>query len=246
MSEPVLVVDKVSHRFGERWVLEDISLEVHAGEIMAIMGSSGGGKSTLLKIMSGLLVPTEGDVRVAGISSKQNPEEVRQKLGLVFQSAALFDYLNVQDNVRFGLERQAGLARSEVQSRTEETLEEVGLSHALKLLPNELSGGMRKRVGLARALVMEPEVILYDEPTSGLDPVTAYAIDQLIVETRDARRVTSLVVSHDVSSVFRVADRVAFLDAGKLAYVGELAGFRDIRTGSIGDLVQKARAEAFL
>lgn len=246
MSEPLLVVENVSHKFTDRWVLEDISFQVMPGEIMAIMGSSGGGKSTLLKIMSGLLVPTQGDVKVAGISSKERPEEVRKLLGLVFQSAALFDYLNVENNVSFGLERVPKIAKSEVASRTAAALEEVGLSHATKLLPSELSGGMKKRVGLARALVMQPEIILYDEPTSGLDPVTAYSIDQLIVETRDTRKVTSIVVSHDVSSVFRVADTVAFLDAGKLAYVGDLDGFRTIEGGTIGDLVKKARSETFV
>ncbi|MCE9560316.1 MAG: ATP-binding cassette domain-containing protein [Armatimonadetes bacterium] len=243
---PLLSIKNVSHSFSDNQVLKDVNLEVEAGEIVAIMGSSGGGKSTLLKVISGLLVPTEGDVIVGDVSTVQDPEGVRSKLGLVFQSAALFDSMSVYENVAFGLTRKPGIRGNEVKDRVNETLAQVGLPESNDLMPAELSGGMRKRVGLARALVMEPEVLLYDEPTSGLDPITAYAIDSLIVETRDRLGVTSIVVSHDVSSVFRVADRIAFLEGGELTFVGSEEAFREIRTGAIHDLVAKARAEEFL
>lgn len=246
MAETSLLVDHVSHRFGENQVLNDINLDVARGEILAIMGSSGGGKSTLLRIISGLLVPTEGDVQVEGVSSVQQPDEARKHLGLVFQSAALFDYLNVFDNVAFGLSRIPGIRRTVVTDKVKEALASVGLPDAGKLMPAELSGGMRKRVGLARALVLEPRVLLYDEPTSGLDPVTAYAIDELIVETSRENQITSVVVSHDVSSVFRVADRIAFLASGQLTFVGDEAAFRASTDEMITELVGKSLAEQFL
>ncbi|MBL8047814.1 MAG: ATP-binding cassette domain-containing protein [Chthonomonas sp.] len=246
MSAPALLVDKVSHKFGDRWVLQNIQLEVADGEILAIMGSSGGGKSTLLKIITGLLRPTEGDVVVHGISSVRQPEEARRELGLVFQSAALFDYLNVFENVAFGLRRIRGMRASVLTDQVNEALASVGLPDAGKLMPDELSGGMKKRVGLARALVLGPKVLLYDEPTSGLDPVTAYAIDELIVETAREHKITSIVVSHDVSSVFRVADRIAFLAGGALTFVGNESEFRASNDAMIRELVDKAQAEEFV
>lgn len=238
----MLEVRNIRHQFGRQEVLHDISFEVGAGEILAIMGASGGGKTTLLKIISALLTPTSGDVILDGVSVVQTPKQAREKLGLVFQSAALFDYLNVRDNIAFGLERKAGVR--DIEARVAAVLDEVGLKGSEAKMPSELSGGMRKRVGLARALVMEPSILLYDEPTSGLDPVTAYAIDQLIVETRDRTGCTSVVVSHDVSSVFRVADKIAFLAAGDLTFFGTPGDFRQSRDAIIGELVQKARAEA--
>lgn len=242
----MLVVDHVSHWFGERQVLNDINLKVDGGQILAIMGASGGGKTTLLRCITGLLVPTDGDVIVDEVSVRQSPETVRQKLGIVFQSAALFDYLNVEQNVSFGVERQRKLKGKSLTEHVEQMLRLVGLQDSAHLMPSELSGGMKKRVGLARALAMEPSIVLYDEPTSGLDPVTAYAIDSLIVKMREELGITSIVVSHDLSSVFRVADQIAFLERGELSYYGDPAGFRKSNNDAIEDLVQKARAEEFL
>ncbi len=239
----MISVAGVSHSFDARPVLSDISFEVAAGEIAVIMGSSGGGKTTLLKCLSGLLRPDTGAITVAGVDVVHQPEEARTKMGLVFQYAALFDSLNVRDNILFGVRRQRKLKPKEEVEILEKHLTQVGLTGVEHLLPNELSGGMRKRVGLARALCMEPEVLLYDEPTSGLDPITAYSIDQLIVETRDTLGLTSVVVSHDVSSVFRVADRILFLDKGILAFNGTPDEFREVREGPIKELVEKARAE---
>jgi len=238
-------VQGVSHSFGPKAVLKDIDLEVGPGEILAIMGSSGGGKTTLLKCISGLLKPQSGHIEVAGIDAVSHPELARRKMGMVFQSAALFDYLSVADNVLFGVKRWSKLNHADQQALMEELLETVGLAGTEKLMPNELSGGMRKRVGIARALALRPEVMLYDEPTTGLDPVTVYTIDQLIVNVRERYKVTSIVVSHDVSSVFRTADRIAFLDKGELIFVGGVEDFQASREKAILELVQKSEARAF-
>lgn len=242
----MIEVSSLSHDFGSRRVLTDINLSVPQGEILVVMGTSGGGKTTLLKCISGLIRPTEGTITVDGVDVLNEPEQARTKLGLVFQYAALFDFLTVSDNILFGLRRRRRLSATEAQELVRQQLTEVGLGEIESLLPNELSGGMRKRVGLARALVMEPATLLYDEPTSGLDPVTAYSIDQLIVETRDRLHVTSVVVSHDVSSVFRVADRIAFLHQGELVFLGTPKEFRDSRNDAIREIVEKGRAEQFL
>jgi len=205
----MISIQGLSHRFGSKLVLDNISLTIHRGEIVAIMGSSGGGKTTLLRCLTGLLRPSEGSIEIDGVDALAEPEKVREKMGLVFQNAALFDSLNVFDNIVFGAKRKWRLKRVEQQRLVLQLLKEVGLEGSARLMPSELSGGMRKRVALARALAMKPDLLLYDEPTSGLDPVTAYSIDQLIVQLRDSAGMTSVVVSHDVSSVFRVADRIA-------------------------------------
>lgn len=236
----------VSHSYDGRPVLRDITFQVNEGEIVVIMGSSGGGKTTLLKCIAGLLRPTEGGITVDGVDVVRNPEQAHSHMGFVFQYAALFDSLTVRENVLFGLQRQRRLGRKEADEIVREHLEEVGLPDAGALIPSELSGGMRKRVGLARALALQPKVILYDEPTSGLDPVTAYAIDELIVETRDRHQTTSIVVSHDVTSVLRVADRIAFLEAGELVFWGEPKAFLEESHRSIRELVTKSRTEVLL
>lgn len=239
----MVVVQSLSHSFDGRPVLKDIDFSIGQGEIVVIMGSSGGGKTTLLKCIAGLLKPAKGDVLVDGVSVRNDPERAHGRLGLVFQYAALFDYLNVHDNILFGVERHRKLTRSDRDALCSRMLEEVGLSGSERLMPSELSGGMRKRVGLARALALEPKVLLYDEPTSGLDPVTAYSIDQLIVETRDKQGTTSVVVSHDVSSVMRVAEKIAFLHKGDLLFFGPRDEFRRVLDGPIRELVDKARTE---
>ena len=239
----MLRVDRLSQSYGTKQVLFDIDLTVDAGEVLVVMGSSGGGKTTLLKCVSGLIPITSGDVVIDGTSVRNEPERARSKMGMVFQYAALFDYLDVGENVLFGVSRQRKLSQAERGSIVAEQLAAVGLEGTERQLPSELSGGMRKRVGLARALALEPSVLLFDEPTSGLDPVTAYSIDRLIVDTRDRTGATCVVVSHDVTSVFRVADRIAFLDEGRLLFHGTSAEFRKAHAPEIADLVQKARAE---
>lgn len=240
----MLKVEDVSHKFDTRFVLKDISFEIGEREIAVIMGSSGGGKTTLLKCITGLLKPTSGSITVDDVDVVAEPDLARGKMGLVFQYAALFDSLNVRDNILFGIRRQKHLSRTDEDEVLSKLLDQVGLEGVERMMPSELSGGMRKRVGLARALCMEPQLLLYDEPTSGLDPVTAYSIDRLIVDTRDRLGLTSVVVSHDVSSIFRVADRILFLHQGELLFNGSPEAFRSEKEGPIGELIQKAKSES--
>jgi phospholipid/cholesterol/gamma-HCH transport system ATP-binding protein len=243
MSAPI-EVEGLCHSFGGQEVLRDIAFTVAPGQILAVMGGSGGGKTTLLRCISGLIPPSKGVIRVGGVDVVREPDRARERIALVFQHAALFDYLNVGDNVLFGVRRRKRHSPAELRSLLARSLEAVGLAGSEKLMPSELSGGMRKRIGLARALAMSPAVLLYDEPTSGLDPVTAYSIDQLIVRTRDLSGVTSIVVSHDVTSVFRVADQIAFLDKGRLTFYGTAEEFRAAAQDAISEVLTKARSES--
>lgn len=224
-SEPAILVEGLSHRFGTQIVLRDISFNLDKGAVLTILGTSGGGKTTLLRCLAGLLKASEGKILVAGEDVRNNPESARSKMGFVFQYSALFDSLTVEENVLFGIGRKRRIGRKEGRAIATEILEDVGLHDVFTKKPAELSGGMRKRVGLARALALEPEVLFYDEPTSGLDPVTAYTIDRLIVETRQRTGATSVVVTHDVGSVHRIADEVLFLHQGEIAYWGDVEGF---------------------
>ncbi|MEZ0327165.1 MAG: ABC transporter ATP-binding protein [Fimbriimonas sp.] len=235
----------VTKSFDGRVVLDDISLEVPKGQILAIMGSSGGGKTTLLRCISGLIVPDSGEVVVDEVDVIKEPEEARHHMGMVFQSAALFDFMNVEDNILFGVRRQRKVARSEEAATVKSSLERVGLVGNEKLMPAELSGGMRKRVGIARAIALKPQVMLYDEPTTGLDPITTYTIDALMVNLSKELSMTSLVVSHDVTSVFRTAHQVAFLHGGKLIFHGSPEAFRESREEAIREILQKSEATTF-
>ncbi|HTQ11637.1 MAG TPA: ATP-binding cassette domain-containing protein [Fimbriimonadaceae bacterium] len=241
----MISVRHVSQSFGDKAVLRDIDLEVARGEIVAIMGSSGGGKTTLLRCIAGLLRPSRGEVEVDGIDVLSRPEEARRHMGMVFQSGAPFDYLSVADNVLFGARRHLKLTREQERELLRKELATVGLEGAERLFPSELSGGMRKRLGIARALAISPSVMLYDEPTTGLDPITTYTIDALIVRLRKEVGVTTLLVSHDVSSVFRVADRIAFLHEGELVFQGSPGEFEKSGNEAIREMVGKAQATAF-
>ncbi len=214
---------------------------------MAIMGSSGGGKTTLLRCMSGLLKPVSGRVEIAGKSIYDIRESefvsIQEKIGILFQGAALFDYLSVFENVGFGVVRRNKLSKEQLKNLVKEKLSLVGLSDIESLMPDELSGGMRKRVGLARALATDPKILFYDEPTSGLDPITAYSIDSLIREIAQKLNVTSVVISHDLHSVLRVSDRVVFLDKGELAFDGTPNEFHDSKNERILEVIEKAEAE---
>jgi phospholipid/cholesterol/gamma-HCH transport system ATP-binding protein len=227
-------------------VLSGVDLAVGTRETLSIVGPSGTGKSVLLKTTNGLLVPDRGDVRIDGVSvyhsSRDALSRIRRKVGYVFQYAALFDSMTVFENVCTGLpDGEARRARSpEVLRRVCDALEDVNLDPALVLnkLPSELSGGMRKRVGLARAIVGRPEILLYDEPVTGLDPVNTAAVSRLILEIRDRTHVTSIVVTHDIEQALEISDRVALLSHGKLRFVGTPAEFR-----ASGDPVVRAFAD---
>lgn len=215
---------QLSYRVSGKSILRRLDLQVEKGETLAVMGMSGAGKSTLLKCIGGLLRPTGGQVMINSTDIARMPEKhldtVRRRIGMVFQYAALFDSLNVYDNVSFGLRRHARLPEQQIAEAVNAKLSMVGLPRTEKLMPSELSGGMQKRVGLARALAMEPDILLYDEPTAGLDPITSATIAELIVKTRDDLGVTSVVVSHDVATIKRVANRIAMLHRGKIIAVG--------------------------
>jgi phospholipid/cholesterol/gamma-HCH transport system ATP-binding protein len=238
----MVIVKDLVKGFGDHQVLKGISLEVQNGQILAIMGSSGGGKTTLLRCMSGLLDFESGDVEIDGVNVKKDPEGARDKMGMVFQSAALFDFLTVEENVLFGIKRRLKLKPEEQRQLAARTLALVGLAGYEKLKPAELSGGMKKRVGIARALALRPKLMLYDEPTTGLDPITSYTVDALIVNVRSQMEMTSIVVSHDVSSVFRVADKIAFLHEGEMIFFGDPSDFEKSKQGAIRELVEKAHA----
>ena len=205
-------------------VLKDISFSVASGEVFGVMGMSGCGKSTLLKLVMGLIRPDSGEVVIQGQSigglSERELNTVRRKIGMCFQYAALFDSMTVAENVAFGVRRQTDLSAGEIGDVVEECLDRVGLTGAEDAYPAELSGGMRKRVGIARAIAPGPEVMLYDEPSSGLDPVVSSVIDGLILHLADDLGVTSIVVSHHVSNLFAVADRVMMLHDHGVEQIG--------------------------
>ena len=215
-SPAILRLEQVDLRFGEQEVLRNLSLEIQRGQTTVIIGESGCGKTVLLKLLVGLIPPSRGRVWIDGVDLHQLREEelVRQRLrfGFVFQGAALFDSMDVYDNVAFPLRQHTDLDESAIYQRVVQQLAEIGLSEeVLRKYPAELSGGMRKRVGLARALILQPEIVLYDEPTTGLDPIMGDAINELIRLTHERRQVTSVVVTHDMRTVRKVAHRVVML-----------------------------------
>jgi phospholipid/cholesterol/gamma-HCH transport system ATP-binding protein len=216
MNDPMIRLQGVSMRFGRQQVLSNVSLDIRPQETVVLIGESGCGKSVTLKLVVGLLTPTEGEVFFEGKPLRQMSEreltEMRLRAGFLFQQAALFDSLNVFDNVAFGPRAKGGMSEDAIRQRVRERLQEVGLPEASESkMPAELSGGMRKRVGLARALALDPDVMLYDEPTTGLDPIMTDVINELILQTRRRRPVTSLVVTHEMRTVHKVADRVIML-----------------------------------
>ena len=219
----------VHKRFGERVVLDGFSLDIPDGKITVLIGASGSGKSVILKHVVGLLRPDAGSIEVDGLRVESLDAEgltaLRREIGFVFQSAALFDSLTIEENVRLGLVRQQ-LDEAEIADRVTRSLAIVGLPDVLARRPAELSGGMRKRVGIARAIALQPRYILWDEPTTGLDPVTAATMDLLMRRTRDELGATSLVVTHNMQSAFTVGDRIAMLHDGRVRAEGSVAEFR--------------------
>ena len=210
--------------FADNCVLSDVSLAVRRGEIAVVVGGSGAGKTTLLRIIVGLVRPTSGAVLIDGDDiasmSERALQRVRAKCGMVFQYSALLDSLTVFDNVALPLNEHEKLTAAELKRRVATMLESLGLAGTEERYPSELSGGMRKRVGLARALIRQPSLIVYDEPASGLDPLTARLVDDLILQTRDRFGVTSIVISHDMAQAMKLADRMYVLDKGRLVAEG--------------------------
>ena len=219
-----IVLEHVSKSFGARTILDDLSLEVRDGETVAVIGHSGVGKSVLLKSVVRLLEPEKGRVTVDGRDvaelAREELYELRRRVGYVFQFAALFDSMSVYDNVAMGLRRIRDMGPAEIDQRVSESLRLVEMTGFEDRMPGQLSGGQRKRVGLARAIATKPKYLLYDEPTTGLDPVTTAVIDGLIQKMRNELKVTSVVVTHDMKSAYRIADRIAMLYKGRIRFVG--------------------------
>lgn len=230
MPEKVIEFRKVSMAFGEKEILREVSFDVRKGETLAFIGPSGSGKSTILRLLVGLLEPTGGEILIMGEDVARFDEdrwnEIRKKMGMVFQYSALFDFMNVGENVAFGLRQHTELSEEEIQAIVVARLEQVGLPGVQSSYPAELSGGMKKRVSLARATALQPEIVLYDEPTAGLDPIMSENINELIIKTRETMGVTSILVTHDMNSVFEVADRIALLYEARIPAIGTVAEMR--------------------
>lgn len=235
--------ENIVKRFGDHVVLDNLNFQIPMGKIVTILGFSGAGKSTLLKHMLGLMQPTSGKMSVLGQDLSQfdrlELREFRRNFGMLFQYAALFDSISAFENVAFPLKEFSSLGKSGISDKVEDLLESVGISkEAFHKSPSELSGGMRKRVGLARALALEPQIMLYDEPTTGLDPVTTQMVNDLIVDTGQKnknREMTSVIISHDVKASLKISDFVAFLDRGRIV---EYLPTKDF-INSDNELVQK-------
>src|SRR4030066_455962 len=210
--------------FGKNYVLRGVNLKINKGESIVVIGGSGSGKSVILKHIIGLLKPDKGTVMIdnSDISKLREEElnEVRKRFGMLFQSAALFDSMGVWENVGFGLRQHTHMHDEEIKDIAIKKLKMVGLVNVENLMPSELSGGMRKRVGLARAIAMEPEILLYDEPTTGLDPIMADAINDLIVDMKNKINVTGVAITHDMTSAYKIGDRIAMLYEGRIHEVG--------------------------
>lgn len=224
MTAKAIELRRLYKAFNGNQVLQGLDLAIEAGEILTILGGSGTGKSVLLKLIIGLMKPDAGQVLVEGDDIVPLQEEellkVRRKVGMLFQGAALFDSLTAKENVAFPLREHTQMTEAEIQERVAEVLALVGMAGVEEKLPSELSGGMRKRVGLARAVALTPRIVLYDEPTTGLDPRNVDKINELITDLRAKLHVTSVVVTHDIQSALRISDRVALLSEGRIAETG--------------------------
>lgn len=230
-AEPVIKVEGLYKSFGDKEVLKGIDLELAQGTTTVILGGSGSGKSVLMKHLIGLLKPDKGRVIVEGQDLSQLGDSAlnafRMRFGMVFQWAALFDSMTVGENVAFPLrEHRPKMTEAEIAAAVAAKLEMFGLGGTQELYPADLSGGMRKRVGLARAIVLEPRIVLYDEPTTGLDPITTNYVDEMILRAKESLGVTSVVISHDIGSAFHIADQIAFLYDGEIAAYGPPASVR--------------------
>jgi phospholipid/cholesterol/gamma-HCH transport system ATP-binding protein len=226
---PIEVTD-LHKAFGDQTVLNGINLHVAQGETLAVLGRSGTGKSVLLKLIIGLQKPDSGSVRIAGqemaeLDSTQL-NQVRKKVGFLFQQAALYDSLSVEENVAFPLARHAGMSDADQKKRVQELLAGVGMEKELQKMPSEISGGMQKRVGLARALALDPNIVLFDEPTAGLDPITAAEIGKLILELKEKRKMTAVVVTHDIHNAKVFSDRLVLVHEGNILAEGTFADLK--------------------
>jgi phospholipid/cholesterol/gamma-HCH transport system ATP-binding protein len=249
-GDPFVRFIHVEKAFGPKLIYADLSLDLRRGETITIMGASGSGKSVMLKMLIGLLRPDAGEILIDGRDvTKMNDEEltlVRRRIAYLFQGAALFDSLSVGENVAYGLREQFWntMTNEEIEQRVERSLELVGLPGIQGMRPSDLSGGMKKRVGLARTLALQPEVILYDEPTTGLDPVNTARINHLIKGIQRALELTSVVVTHDMGTAFDVSDRLAMIGRGRMILVGTKEDFRQTTNPSVRDFIEGRAPES--
>lgn len=224
-ASEIIRVENVSFTYGDEMILDNLSLNVHRGETLVILGGSGAGKSTLLRLIMGLIRPTRGKISVFGenitLLSERQLRPFRQRMGFVFQGGALFDSLTVAENVGYALRENRAVSESVFERTVREILQYVEMEHAYDTFPSELSGGQRKRVAIARAIITNPEIILYDEPTAGLDPIVSKRINQLINRLRDEQNITSIVVTHIMQDAFAIASRLVMLKNGMLVFEGE-------------------------
>ena len=237
----------VHMEFKKEKILKNINLEVKKGEVLAVIGASGSGKSTLLRLMIGLLRPTKGEIWVNGTEiSKLNEnqlDKIRLRMGMVFQYSALFDSMSVGENVAFGLREHSNLSESEIAEKVREKLKLVDLEGYEHHMPNELSGGMKKRVSLARAIAFEPDIVLYDEPSAGLDPIMTAKIDGLIVNTQKVLGVTSVVVTHHMESAFSIADRIAMIHEGEIIAIGNVDDIKNSDNPIVRDFINGSKGK---
>ncbi len=228
--------------FEDNVIYRGLNLSIIKGETITIIGGSGSGKSVLLKMMIGLLKPDSGEIIVDKKNvvdlSKEELVKIRSRVGMLFQGAALFDSINVGDNVAYGLKMHTDLTKEKIEKKVDRCLEMVGLPGINRMMPSDLSGGMKKRVALARAIAYDPEVILYDEPTTGLDPTNAKRINNLIIEMQKLLKVTSVIVTHDMDSAFSVSDRMAMLYKGKIEAVGTTDEIRKSKEPVVNDFIR--------
>lgn len=243
-QQPAIRLQGLSKSFGEQTVLERLDLDVARGETVTVLGRSGTGKSVLLKLIMGLQKPDRGHVAINGEEitalSLDELNRVRKTVGFLFQQAALYDSLTVEENVAFPLRRHRLMKDEERRDRVRELLARVDMQEASEKMPGDLSGGMKKRVGLARALALDPEIMLLDEPTAGLDPITASEINQLIRELQEERQMSSIVVTHDMRSVKKVADRIALLHEGNIIFEGALEEMRQSKHPFVAKFIKES------
>jgi phospholipid/cholesterol/gamma-HCH transport system ATP-binding protein len=242
---PAIRVHRLSKSFGEQRVLDRIDLEVARGETLTVLGRSGTGKSVMLKLLIGLQRPDSGEIEINGeeITMMQLDElnRIRKRVGFLFQNAALYDSLTAEENVAFPLRRHTEMTDGERRDRVSELLSRVGMDEAREKMPADLSGGMKKRVGLARALALDPEIMLLDEPTAGLDPIAASEINELIRELQRERNISSIVVTHDMRSVETVADHVAMLNEGSILIEGTLDDLKQSDDAFVSQFIQECQ-----
>jgi len=250
MSTPIIELRNVNYSVsgnegGRRMILDDVSLSIEAGSITCLMGTSGSGKTTLLRLMAGLVVPESGEILIEGRDicrlKEAEMNEIRREMGFVFQYSALFDSLSVAQNIGFALDRRRR-PQKEIKEVVTRLLQEVGLTGVENKRPSQLSGGMRKRVAMARALASNPKIVLYDEPDSGLDPIMTRVIDELILQMQREKQTTNVVVSHNVGSIFRIADRVLMLNGAKIVADGSPAQLKNSDEAVVRQFIE-GRAE---